>query len=80
MRALDNLRDGVTAAIVALGQGLLEHPGNAELRARLLDGRLTGAGYYRQLLRLVYRLLFLLAAEERDLLFAPGADPVRRTR
>ena len=78
MRALDNLRDGVKAAIVALGQGLLEHPDNADLRARLLDGRLTGAGYYRQLLRLVYRLLFLLAAEERDLLFPPGADPARR--
>lgn len=78
MRALDNLRDGVKAAIGELGQGLLEHPENNALRARLLDGRLTSAGYYRQLLRLVYRLLFLLAAEERDLLFPPGADPVRR--
>lgn len=78
MRALENLRKGVEAALVALGQGLLEHPANEQLRARLLDGRLTGAGYYRQLLRLVYRLLFLLAAEERDLLFPPGADPTRR--
>ena len=31
--------------------------------------------YYRQLLRLVYRLLFLFVAEDRDLLFAPDADP-----
>jgi hypothetical protein len=77
-RALDALRDGVEAAIRALGQGLLEHQANAELRARLLDGRLTGAGYYRQLLRLVYRLLFLLAAEERDLLFPPGTTQARR--
>jgi hypothetical protein len=30
--------------------------------------------YYRQLLKLVYRLLFLLVAEERDLLFAPERD------
>ncbi|MFN8515189.1 MAG: DNA methyltransferase [Chloroflexia bacterium] len=78
-RALDTLREGVEAAIRSLGQGLLEHPGNETLRARLMNGRLTGEGYYRQLLRLVYRLLFLLAAEERDLLFPPGAAPEQRS-
>lgn len=76
-RALDALREGVEAAIRALGGGLLTHPENATLRARLSAGELTIADYYRQLLRLVYRLLFLLAAEERDLLFPDGTD-VRR--
>ncbi len=74
-RALDALRGGVTAALKALGQGLLEHPANERLRARLEGGELTVTEYYRQLLRLVYRFLFLLVAEERDLLFAPDVDP-----
>lgn len=75
-RALDELRKGVEAALKALGQGLLEHPENDILRRKLVSGVLSVTDYYRQLLRLVYRLLFLLAAEERDLLFdatvAPG--------
>ena len=33
------------------------------------------AGYYRQLRRLVYRQLFLLATEERELLFDEEGDP-----
>jgi len=74
-RALDALRGGVTAALKALGQGLLEHPVNERLRARLEGGELTVTEYYRQLLRLVYRFLFLLVAEERDLLFAPDVAP-----
>lgn len=77
-RALDELRAGVETAIRALGQGLLEHPANEGLRARLVAGDLPVAGYYRQLLRLVYRLLFLLAAEDRALLFEEGADPRKR--
>ncbi len=39
------------------------------LRDRLRKKTLMEAGYYRQLLRLVYRFLFLSAAEERHLLF-----------
>ncbi|MDP9438256.1 MAG: N-6 DNA methylase [Actinomycetota bacterium] len=76
-RALDELRSGVEAAIRALGQGLLEHPENAELREKLVSGKLSILGYYRQLLRLVYRFLFLLAAEERELLFESNVDPAR---
>ncbi len=77
-RALDELRAGVEAAIRTLGQGLLEHPANTELRERLISGKLPVQGYYRQLLRLVYRLLFLLAAEERGLLFQEGTQPRKR--
>ncbi|HVA91145.1 MAG TPA: hypothetical protein VNL71_15025, partial [Chloroflexota bacterium] len=82
-RALDHLRGGVETAIKALGQGFLAHPANEELRARLRAGELDVQGYYRQLLRLVYRMLFLLVAEERDLLFAPldphsGGEVARR--
>lgn len=78
-RALDALRDGVQEAITALGQGLLAHPANQELRRRLRAGELPTQDFYRQLLRLVYQLIFLFVAEERDLLLLPEADvPARR--
>lgn len=67
-RALDALRDGVQETIEALGRGFLAHRANAELRRQLNSGDLTAQDYYRQLLRLVYRLIFLFVAEDRDLL------------
>jgi hypothetical protein len=77
-RALDSLRDGVKRAIEILGMGFLSHPANTLLRDKLRRGELSGQDFYRQLLRVVYKLLFLLAAEDRDLLFPLGSDPVRR--
>ena len=69
-RVRDGLRDGVEGALKLLGNGLLAHPANTKLRAKLAEGRLTPLDYYRQLLRLVYRLLFLMVAEERNLVAA----------
>ncbi len=74
-RALDALRDGVQEAIAALGRGFLAHPANHQLKDDLRNGALTTQDYYRQLLRLVYRLLFLFVAEDRDLLLLPGTPP-----
>jgi hypothetical protein len=68
------LRVGVKAALEILGSGFLRHQGNDALRAKIADGRLTEAHLYRELLSLIYRLLFLMVAEERRLLAAPGAD------
>jgi hypothetical protein len=79
-RALDRLRDGVEQAIKALGRGFLAHPANAILRDNLRAGDLDKQDYYRQLLRLVYRLLFLFVAEDRDLLNDPTASPEARER
>jgi hypothetical protein len=73
-RALDQLRGGVEAAIEALGTGFLSDPTNRDLRERLQSGELPVAEYHRQLLRLVYRLIFLLVAEARGLLHPPDAD------
>ncbi|WP_174714045.1 Eco57I restriction-modification methylase domain-containing protein [Candidatus Viridilinea mediisalina] len=131
-RVREGLRDGVEFALKRLGDGLLRHPANAGLRARLglvaVDGtqiphdgtqiphdgtqipqigridadrtnensdprssapsapsafysdpapsafpQLTPEEFYRQLLRLVYRLLFLMVAEERGLIASEGA-------
>jgi hypothetical protein len=74
VRALDQLRVGVERAIQALGSGFLAHPANNVLKERLRSGALDKQDYYRQLLRLVYRLLFLFVAEDRDVLFTPGAS------
>lgn len=79
-RALDHLRDGVQQAIERLGAGFLAHPANAALRGRLRAGELAAQDYYRQLLRLVYRLIFLFVAEDRDVLFAPGTPAAARDR
>lgn len=79
-RALDTLRDGVEGAINTLGQGYLQHPANHALRESLRDGGLTSQDYYRQLLRIVYRLLVLFAAEDRDLLHPPDATDAARHR
>ncbi len=79
-RARDKLRDGVESAIVALGCGVLEHPANRALRARLRNRELVPEALQRQLLRIVYRLLFLLVAEARGLLHPADADPEAKQR
>ena len=78
-RARERLSAGFQQALETLGQGFLSHPANRQLRAALHAGELTKDGYFGQLLRLVYRLVFLLTVEERDLLHAKDAsDAVRR--
>jgi hypothetical protein len=79
-RVLENLSYGVERAIEALGQGFLQHPRNEELRQALRGGDLSGQDYYRQLLRLVYRLLFLFVAEDRDALHPPDVSEQARQR
>ncbi|MCP3785338.1 N-6 DNA methylase [Micromonospora sp. A3M-1-15] len=74
-RALDQLRKGVQDAITALGTGFLRHPDNAALRENVDPQALHNA-----LLRLVYRLLFLFVAEDRDALHHPDADEQARER
>ena len=77
--ARDRLRDGVEAALLTLGNGFVSHPDNKSLRSRLADGELALPGFSGQLLRLIYRMIFLLVAEDRkengkSLLHPPDAD------
>ena len=65
-RARDKLSDGFRQALRILGQGFLSHAANRTLRSALHAGELTKEGYFGQLLRLVYRLVFLLTVEERE--------------
>ncbi len=73
-RVRERLREGVEAALKLLGNGLLQHPRNESLRRKLESGRISALDYYRQLLRLVYRLLFLMVAEERGLIAVSADD------
>ena len=66
-RALEGLRVGVQKAIEALGKGFIGHPANASLRSALSSREVSTLDLYRQLLRLVYRLIFLFVAEDRQL-------------
>ena len=82
-RALDELRDGVERAIEALGRGFLKHPANGPLLEKLRSGAIHRQDYYRQLLRLVYRLISFFVAEARGLLLvaesaSPAAQRYRR--
>ncbi len=79
LRALERQRDGVERAVRALGAGFIRQP-NAALKQRLRSGELTTEDFQRQIVRVVYRLLFLLVAEARDLLLTPEADVAARKR
>ena len=78
-RIRENLRDGVTRTLGQLGNGFLQHRANVQLRESLENGTLSPEHYFQQLLRIVYRLLFLFTAEERNLLHAPSATDQQRT-
>jgi N-6 DNA Methylase len=74
-RILDQQRDGVEAALVALGTGFRRRPANAAFREDA-DPELVK----RALLRVVYRLLFWFVAEERDALHDPECDQKAHAR
>ena len=78
-RVRENLREGVTRSLRQLGNGFLQHRDNVLLREDIKSGALSSERYFQQLLRLVYRLLFLFTAEERNLLHAPSATKPQRT-
>lgn len=76
-RVREGLRRGVTEALITLGQGFIQNPANDALRVKLQTGDLKREDYFAQLLRLVYRFIFLFTVEERGLVPAtsqPGDD------
>ncbi len=71
----NRIRDGLSLAVkeslLALGNGFLQHENNTALREKIQSGDLSSKDYYRQLLRIIYRFLFLMVTEERDLVYDP---------
>lgn len=80
IRILDQLRNGVEQAIAAFGSGFLSYKGNHILHEKLRSGNLSTQDYYRQILRLVYRLIVMFVAEDRNVLFHPDADEAAQER
>ena len=77
-RIREGLSKAVEQAILDFGSGFLAHDDNEALRAAVTSGELSASDYYQQLLRLIYRLLFLIVIEERDLVFPPEVPKQRR--
>ena len=77
-RIREGLYRAVEEAILTFGNGFLAHPANEALRGRLASGALDADDYYKSLLRLIYRLLFLMVIEERGLVFPPGVTQRQR--
>ncbi|QJF53127.1 SAM-dependent DNA methyltransferase [Roseobacter ponti] len=75
--ARERLRDGVEAALRALGAGALADPSTC---ARIEAEEHPAEALHAEVLRVVYRLIFVLTTEDRDLLHAPDAtDEARET-
>jgi hypothetical protein len=74
IRVRDQLRAGVEQAIQLIGTGLLQQAANSTLRTSLKSRELSSIDYYRQILRAIYRLLFLFVAEDRKLLLPEGSS------
>lgn len=74
--ARDRLAVQVETALKVLGSGFLE--ANPDLAARLKSGEVNLTEWFNELLRLVYRLIFLMVAEDRNLLHPDKAKPGAR--
>lgn len=85
-----NLRYQVADALRSLGTGFLSHPANSALRARLQDPETSSTArqaLFEELLRLVYRFIFLATVEDRSdpstgcsLVFTPEATDEQQQR
>jgi hypothetical protein len=77
-RALKRLSAGVQQALNILGAGFLAS--TPTLRDQLRQGTLTPRDYHRLVLRVIYQLLVLFVAEDRNLLHHDKATPEQRRR
>jgi hypothetical protein len=77
-RVRDGLRLGVTDALLTLWvKALCSTPPTRPCASALQDGELSKDAYFQQLLRLIYRLIFVFSVEERGLLH-PKDDSAAR--
>jgi hypothetical protein len=78
-RIRGGLSSAVESSIAILAEGFLNDPANEAL-ARSVEGNQAAAeGLGHEILLLIYRLLFLLVIEERDLVFGSGSDERKRS-
>jgi hypothetical protein len=68
-RIREKLSVAVEVSIKELANGILRHPANADFHQAVVEGDVKAEDYYLHLLRLIYRLLFLIVTEERKLVY-----------
>ena len=77
-RIREGLSNAVEHSIESIANGFLTHPANDELRRTIIEGNLSATEYYQHQLKFIYRLLFLMVIEERDLIFEKETPKEKR--
>lgn len=70
----NKLGDAVKSTIENLANGFINHPNNTELRQLVAEGKFNTDEYYKQMLRIIYRMLYLFVVEERNIVFGESKD------
>jgi len=68
-RIRERLSQAVERSILSLANGLLKQTENRELQQSFEENKIHAKQYYLHILRSVYRVLFLLVIEERNLIY-----------
>lgn len=68
-RIRSQLAKAVKTSIEVLGQGFLQHSKNQALRDELQSQSISAADYLHTQMQLIYRMLFVMVIEERNLIF-----------
>ncbi|WP_312322511.1 Eco57I restriction-modification methylase domain-containing protein [Soonwooa sp.] len=77
-RIRERLSKAVEHSILHLANGLLKQPENERLRTQLEAENTSAKEYYTHILRSVYRILFLLVIEERNLIYKENLSEEER--
>jgi hypothetical protein len=68
-RIREKLSVAVKQSILQLANGFLHHPANEDFTGKVAQGTIAPADYYLYQLRVIYRFLFLIVTEERNLVY-----------
>lgn len=77
-RIRENLSDAVYNSIIALGNGFVSNNKNQALLEQIANHSISAKAYYSDILKLVYRILFLNVIEERGLIYAEDLTEEQR--
>ncbi len=76
-RIREKLSEAVEKSIVLLADGFLNNRNNEELRKQIGEKHLNAEKLYQYLLRFIYRVLFLIVIEERDIVYPENSKDVK---
>lgn len=68
-RIRERLSESVYMSILELGNGFIKSKDNSDLISLIEEGKISSKEYYGSILKLIYRLLFLMVIEERNLIY-----------